>query len=631
MQDNRIVARSADGKHSLEVDRHATGKSDDDLILDGIAIGKHFDRLQLKSLAFLLDRPNNQGSYDELAESVWEAPRTNLSIYEERIRVAIGKLMRTLARHSSGHEWIKHQPHKGFTIYTTPIDEYPVRSSTHIEGSQPSPATRLHRRDSSTIEDQSPVGYRLPPFNDGPELDDEPDSADAESIVPSRASEQLQRQDVDTSSGVPAEHNSLVLMTVTNNRTQTAGKPGQVHRPEDGDFVLSVDGIILNAAAELLLGSVNEMAIRKCQSIYRASLEDLAFAIVCGSKLTTKWQPQGGVQSERETSLPPEVKVVEDQGGELLARLPVGIYCPDTYDDQFRNSAVLQDEFGRGQITQYVRSLSEVVRSPGTLNLCREWLIREAEVYLGDHPSLFEESDNPTAAHFGRNYYESEFLSEIPHLLGEDNLSKLISFLPQSPERDVPLNGRDQYARSAIRQFVLQNILTHIVVMYEYERSVEAAGVHRLPFVLRGAIKKHWSGRYVQQRNLRRLVVRSALNEALRESQDAYTRLELLDALALVRDQAPFASLRARLGALKLLTMRPNEKNELAAQALIAEINGKEEGSGAETVHWGRNELIGHGIVPQVPRTSPDEYVRRLYESFPELDPATKQRVASGD
>lgn len=117
------------------------------------------------------------------------------------------------------------------------------------------------------------------------------------------------------------------------------------------------------------------------------------------------------------------------------------------------------------------------------------------------------------------------------------------------------------------------------------------------------------------------MIVRSALNEALRYSFDAYGREELLAALFRVREEREFSKVRERIEELKLLTMSPTRESEERAKSLIAEIDGEATTGYAEHFGMGRNVVIGPAAYPRIATTNPDDFLIRLYTVFPELRP----------
>ena len=154
---------------------------------------------------------------------------------------------------------------------------------------------------------------------------------------------------------------------------------------KDG-FAISIDGIILNSASELIYGRVDSSRVQDCRLLYRSSIEDLAFALVYGSKLSSKWRPRHevvldlGVDSSAVPHEPAEI---------LISQFENGLYDADIEDKRFRYGRVLDNEQARLQIGQYITSLAKAMVMPSVREICREWLVREADTYLGEHRSLF--------------------------------------------------------------------------------------------------------------------------------------------------------------------------------------------------------------------------------------------------
>jgi DNA-binding winged helix-turn-helix (wHTH) protein len=389
-----------------------------------------------------------------------------------------------------------------------------------------------------------------------------------------------------------------------------------------GQFVLSIDGIILNAVGELIFGSVEEETVRKCSGLYKSAIEDFAFAVVYGSHLRSKWLPGKDLPAAQLSKGDPDVRLLPEPAEGVIARLPDHLYSTDPVDDKFGFGRVLLNDQGRERVSEYIRALAEAAKSPGSMAICRQWIAREADLYLGNHPSLFKDSDDPGGFRFQKGYYDEGFLQRVPELLGEDVLERMVRMLPAGPQSGLRPVHADKFSRSALRQFVINNVLTHITVMYEYELSAEASHAHRLPFALRGAVKRQWNADHRNQRILRRLLVTSALNEALAQSADAHGREALVDMLLWVRDQSPFAHIRSRLEELNLLEMNPSTANELDAEKLIAEITKDRlrKGEQSESVEVDRNTVVRNGANDPLPQPSGDEYRTRLHRFFPELN-----------
>ena len=377
-------------------------------------------------------------------------------------------------------------------------------------------------------------------------------------------------------------------------------------------FAISIDGIILNSASELINGTVDVAQVRACRLLYRSSIEDLAFALVYGSSLSSKWRPRHEVAADLDL----DHKDVPDEPAELLtSQLPAGVYGADHEDERFRYGRVLDDEKARKRVGEYITSLGTAIAMPRTKELCQEWLVREAKTYLGEHPSLFASSISAKDLHFDKKYYESAFLEEVSGLLGQKAMNELTSFLPKVPYSVQGKRKADPYSKTALREFVVLNVLTHITTMYEYEQIAEEERTHRLPFILRGAVKQQWHKDHNKEGQLKTLLVRSALNEGLLQARDAYGREDLIQRLLWVRDDGQFIAMRARLDELSALMKEPRSRG---IARLVEEINSPKRQKPEPT---NRVDISPTTIIaqPKIRHVNPYEYMQRLEAFFPEL------------
>jgi hypothetical protein len=381
--------------------------------------------------------------------------------------------------------------------------------------------------------------------------------------------------------------------------------PGNKH-----GIAISIDGIILNSASELIYGSVDGSRVQNCRLLYRSSIEDLAFALVYGSKLSSKWRAREEVASD----LGVNVSAIPREPAEILiSQLGDKLYRSDIEDERFRYGRVLDDEQSRLQIGQYISSLGKAIHRPLVREICREWLVREADTYLGEHKSLFEPAKNGNRLHFQKKYYENAFLRDVPDLLGQDAVKTLVGFLPKTPHGKRKTNP---YSRRALQHFAMCNVLTHLTTMYEYERIAETEIVHRLPFILRGLVKEEWHKDYETEGELRTLLVRSALYEGLREAEDSFGREQLVARLLWVRKKREFVEIRNFLGELSALV---KEQRSREVEKLLAEIRGSRQQPGFDAVD--RMGLSRNTVRPRmgVKEVDAGKYMERLEKFFPEI------------
>jgi hypothetical protein len=372
-------------------------------------------------------------------------------------------------------------------------------------------------------------------------------------------------------------------------------------------FAISIDGIILNSASELIYGRIDTDQVEDCPLLYRSSIEDLAFALVYGSRISSKWRPHHKVASELGVDA---AALTYEPAGILISHLEDGLYDTDIENEKFRYGRILDNEQDRTQIGQYIESLGKAMEMPVVREMCREWLVREAATYLGEHSSVFEVFKNGDRLRFGKEYYDSPLRGEIPGLVGEGNLKTLVSFLPK-----MPLGTKEQYSPLALREFVLRNVLTHITIMYEYERAAEAGNTHRLPFMLRCAVKEHWHKEHEAEDQLRTMLVRSALYEGLRESADAYGREQLVKRLLWVRKEPNFVSMRSRLDELSAMVKEHRSKG---MEKLLDELrsNAPQRHETIDKIGISRNVVLPHLMFKRVDAR---EYMLALERAFPEL------------
>ena len=377
-----------------------------------------------------------------------------------------------------------------------------------------------------------------------------------------------------------------------------------------GGLSISIDGIVLNAVSEVLYNCVDRDTIMACPRLYRSAIEDLAFALVYGTKLSSKWRPREEAAKELGTNI---AKVPQEAAAILISQLEPGFYDSEVEDERFRYGRVLNSEQSRRQIGQYMTSLGKAVAIPYVKELCREWLVREANQYLGEDPSLFGSNNHGDQPQFRKVYYDSPFLNDIPSLLGDKVIEMFIDFLPKAPSGE---KNADHYSRTALRQFVLQSTLTHITTMYEYEQIAEGTNRHRLPFMLRGAVKIQWHKDYETESELRTLLVRSALHEGLREAEDAYGRDQLVKRLLWVREKEEFVQMRRRL---ELLGTLSKEERKTDIAELLRELRSGGPPKQQDAIN--KMGISRNSILPRIEfkPVEPSEYMRRLAKLFPEF------------
>lgn len=326
------------------------------------------------------------------------------------------------------------------------------------------------------------------------------------------------------------------------------------------------------------------------------------------SQLRSKWQSREEDPSGEALS----AKRKEEPGKVLVDCIPKGLYEFEHFDDDFHSTIVLANEEYRKEIGKYIRCMGRSLQDRHFLTFCRDWLTREADTFLGTDPTLFRKSSNPTDFHFGKQYYIHDFLNDVPNLLGKPGLQTLVGLLPERPEPKG-----DKYAQSALTQFVVQNVLTHITTMFQFEKSAERYGRWRIPYALRAEIILRFS-KIQTQRFLRGIVVRHALLSAIRKLTPSDGRRSIITALALARSEWPFTEIRGLLEELNLVILGEDEGKEERAQRLVDDIDRAGRGPNIQDDHF---SIAHSALLRELAKANSEEYVSRLSAFFPELKP----------
>jgi transcriptional regulator with XRE-family HTH domain len=364
-------------------------------------------------------------------------------------------------------------------------------------------------------------------------------------------------------------------------------------------FVISLDGIIINSVGELLYSTKMTDTIKECRASYRRGLEDFAFALVYGSQIRSRL-------SKDEKVLRSKVEF----GNELVRFLPNELYGPENLEPDCQKDSLFANPVDRERISDYISSMSVAMGDRQILTFCRDWLKREAKVEVGDHKSLFREGGGPDDYHFKKPYYLDGLLDHVPRLLGEPSLSTLIDFLPRSPEP-----GRDPYARTALRQFTVQNVLTHLTTMLEYQKNAERHKRWRMPYAFRSEILDRYAHTY-QQRELRNIVVRHALLAALSEISRAEERQSLVAVLLEMRTRDQFKQIREMLEDLSLIVLENEPTQEQRADKLIHEIRN----AGRGTLSLGDPvAFLYSSVIRTLASANSKDYEMKLCDIFPEF------------
>lgn len=381
-------------------------------------------------------------------------------------------------------------------------------------------------------------------------------------------------------------------------------------------FALSIDGIVLNSVGELIFGFASESDIAECRSSYERALEDFAFALVYGSDLLAKWERRDPKQAPHPEETEPAEHLIWSLSG-----IP---YRSDKLNPAFHSDRIFKDGSDRESLLRYIRHMKVCMRQRRFVEWCRDWLTRESAKYLGNDKSLFTKAKDPCDFEYGKSYYRDEdLLGQIPRALGDEALGTLVNFVPKRPKEYVGRQAEDLYIKQARVRFVLENILTHLTTMYQYEKQATHSGVWRVPYGLRAELTKKVA-RGSHRSHLRCVLLSHALNYALHAVSISSDRVDIVHTLCDMRQDPPFRDIRAMLEELSLILWKDDDETERKANKFIDKI---------------RRAGTGDGFVParssvlrELAQTDPDGYRERLYVLFPELAPrpASSREVFRG-
>lgn len=362
-------------------------------------------------------------------------------------------------------------------------------------------------------------------------------------------------------------------------------------------FTFVLDGFIANMAAELIFEDVQTSLIRgQCPLLYEYCLRDLTFALVYASYVATS------------VDFRPSLTKPDQPGRELFTRLG-GICKHHPLDDDLKNGALLSRK--RPEISADMQRLGMCLADPKMVPLFREYMKREAAIHLGTDASLFKEGLNPDGYKFDvkRDYYKDRVLQNA---LPKQATDALASFLPEQVDGE-------RYARDARVQFVTQNALSLITIMWEYDVSAERNRLWRLSHILRSLVKQKSRDRALtqHQEELRELVVRNALYPALMHTERR-SRHVIVSRLMDVRDNPNFRRVREVLEREHLLFLDPDPAKEKQAHKVLRYIKGL-------TYHASNTDIFlfqRRSALRKLDAIHAPEFEEQLQRVFPELRPA---------
>jgi hypothetical protein len=282
--------------------------------------------------------------------------------------------------------------------------------------------------------------------------------------------------------------------------------------------------------------------------------------------------------------------------------------------------AIFENQSDRDTILSYIRYMGICMRRRRFVEWCRDWLRRESVIYLGDDKSLFNAAKEPSDLVFGKKYdIDETLLREIPKTLGENELATLVGFVLRAPSEGTYRADGDRYTEQARARFVLENVLTQITTMYQFEKHVASTKAWRVPYGLRAELTKEFSKGH-QQRRLRHILLSHALDYALRQISISSDRIDLIHTLCEMRKHRPFSEIKAMLDELSVTLWREDDDGaDRKAERFIEEIRraGSVERHGSVDTFFAAHS----SVLRELSQTDPDGYRERLYRLFPELNP----------
>jgi hypothetical protein len=428
---------------------------------------------------------------------------------------------------------------------------------------------------------------------------------------------------------------------------------------------INLEGITLQHVGELVFRAPETRAIRRAsRANYLHSLEDFAFAVVLADKLVVgerfpSLSAQPGAKPGDAPPSPAE-RLIWDLPSDLLSRVRI----PD--NKALAHQLVLLDSF-RKEILSDVRRLPVSIAQDVTY---WEAYFRREAVYLGDHEALRDPSlpliDYAVGEHYLR---DSDLWAAVPRSVIEAGLPIVSERASRS--RHVGFLAKPPQAPRALEALVAGSVVSHVAFMHAYDLAIvsQPEPPVRLPFATRCSILE---ARLKEKRPGARSSGgvsyepdESVGAESLRQLRDASAPLVLLAALdgpcsprrlperlVAARGEDLFRRLRTFLSPILASLVRPgvalDAGQQREAERLISELTGRSEFVSPESEDL-RVLRIRSGVLPQkllelLPTAlqgrslqgallarqlkrragyaDQEEYLRRLGQVFPELDPS---------
>jgi hypothetical protein len=315
------------------------------------------------------------------------------------------------------------------------------------------------------------------------------------------------------------------------------------------EFTIVLDGITVQHAGELLFDTqVTSTHRANCKETYIRCLEDFAFATAYGSRFAVSGSlPQVGDES-------PGLILINEYQNKLT-----------TINTDYRVSpeAVLSWKEFQKRLTSDLPALGYAYQRQHMF--WDQFIVREAESYLGNHESLYLDADDLEILVFAKRpvYLSDRYLQNlIPQ--------SFISSMVRAISVQLPVAG---IKPSALSEFVSRASFTHIAIFWWYEIAAAAPLLEngiRLPHITRSLLRS------VQKENDQKellgntmaMLSRHALFDAVAEAKD---REEVIDRLHVLPSIEPYPAIRQLLDT--LFGVIRNEKNEIKREKAINSIH----------------------------------------------------------
>jgi hypothetical protein len=308
----------------------------------------------------------------------------------------------------------------------------------------------------------------------------------------------------------------------------------------------------IHQAGELLLDVVTTADVRRHgASSYIRSIEDFVFAVVYFDGLVLSGS---AAMPWRQGPSP---------GADLLNRFPGLVRTVDEAAPHTPESLLSMHEF-RDRVERDLANLETAVALGK--KYFRAWILRDAQVYLGQHPTIFQPWRSPDSFVYGVfRGVDGEGASEPRNYLTDRQLQALI---PRAVIAEVsgyiPYDVRGGACAPAVSEFVSRNLLQLVVLLrwretlpsYEFDSLIKLVPHSTRAAVIQAEIEQS-SAEWLETQ---RALVIPALGMALQTQPQS--RDDLIERIREMRDVASIAKVRKAVRNF-MLEARPEHKKRL--------------------------------------------------------------------